>query len=555
MPERRGLRFWLGLAAAVLVLHLVLIQPNHPAAATWGAFRFFPHELPLVLLLLATAPVAARRGLRLAIVAFLLAMAVVKLADFATRIAFYRSFNPVFDMHLLHAAWEMASGALGAAATLAAVLSALAVLAALAALLWWASGRIAALRPPRAAALLLVPAVALVALDLFRLPGLDPPGSPFTLRLAWEHVRDARIARQNLASFRDEAERDPYADEPPATLLAGLQGHDVLLMFAESYGRTALDNPRYAPTIRATLAEAEPALAAAGLAARSAFLLAPMVGGQSWLAHASVLSGLWIDNQGRYRALVRSPRQTLVGYAAGAGWHTAAVAPAVSRAWPEADYYGYATVLAAADLGYRGAPFNWVTMPDQYTLAAFERLLLEPSPRAPVFAEIALISSHAPWTPIPPRLPWEAVGDGSVFTPHALSGDPPAVVWRDQDRVRDQFRQALDYTLAIALDFTARRAHELPLVILLGDHQPAAFVHEGFGGLQVPVHVIGPPQLVARLDGWGWTAGLLPDADAPVWRMDAFRDRFLDAFAADELACGGLPLPAGQEPLPLRASC
>ena len=44
--------------------------------------------------------------------------------------------------------------------------------------------------------------------------------------------------------------------------------------------------------------------------------------------------------------------------------------PAITLAWPEAGYFGYDRVLAAHDLGYRGLPFNWVTMPDQFTLAA-----------------------------------------------------------------------------------------------------------------------------------------------------------------------------------------
>ena len=50
--------------------------------------------------------------------------------------------------------------------------------------------------------------------------------------------------------------------------------------------------------------------------------------------------------------------------------------PAITLPWPEADWFGYDRVLAARDLGYRGQPFNWVTMPDQFTLAAFERQLL-----------------------------------------------------------------------------------------------------------------------------------------------------------------------------------
>ena len=114
-------------------------------------------------------------------------------------------------------------------------------------------------------------------------------------------------------------------------------------------------------------------------------------------------------------------------------------------------------MLAAADLGYRGKPFNWVTMPDQFTLAAFERELLDPGPRPPVFAEIALISSHAPWTPIPPLLPWEALGDGRVFDAYATAGDPPEVVWRDPDRVREQYRRALDYVLRAVGGFAERQ--------------------------------------------------------------------------------------------------
>ena len=361
----------------------------------------------------------------------------------------------------------------------------------------------------------------------------DPPGDANTARLAWEHLRDARAARRNLAAFRAEAARDRYADLPPEAILPALRGQDVLLVFVESYGRAVLENPRYAPTITAALADAEARLAAAGLAMRSGFLTAPMIGGQSWLAHGSVLSGLPVDDQGRYRAMIASPRRTLLHLAQAAGWQTVAVMPAITLAWPEADYFGYDRVLAAADLGYRGKPFNWVTMPDQFTLASLERQVLDATPRPPVFAEIALISSHAPWTPIPPILPWDTLGDGTVFDPYATSGDPPEVVWRDRDRVRAQYLASLDYALRTLAAFAERHAADPPLLVILGDHQPAAFVSEDPTGRDVPVHVIGRPDTLARLDQWGWTPGLLPAADVPAWPMHAFRDRFLDAFAAD----------------------
>ncbi|WP_436851097.1 hypothetical protein [Streptomyces flaveolus] len=38
------------------------------------------------------------------------------------------------------------------------------------------------------------------------------------------------------------------------------------------------------------------------------------------------------------------------------------------------------------------------------------------------------------------------------------------------------------------------------------------------------------PGVLERISGWGWTEDLKPAADAPVWAMDAFRDRFLRAY-------------------------
>lgn len=524
-------------ALAVGAIHLALVQPNHPAALTPRALLVFPLELPVILLGLVLARGALCRAMRALVGGSLTAMSVLKLADFAANAAYVRPFNPVLDMHLLPASWRMLSGAVGLPAALAAVAALVVGLALLGAALWWAAGRIARIDPPRglrvAAAVLLAPAAILALLDAAReVSPVDPPGAAFTGRLAWEHLRDGLRSGGDLARFRAEAAGDGFADLPGSGLMPALQGADVFLVFVESYGRAALENPLYAPTITATLEGIEERLAARGLAMRSGFLTAPMVGGQSWLAHASVLSGLWIDNQRRYAALLASPRRTLLHLARRAGWRTVAVMPAITLAWPESGYFGYDRVLAADDLQYRGLPFNWVTMPDQFTLAQFERLALAEAPRAPVFAEIALISSHAPWTPIPPLIPWDEVGDGRVFDPHAVAGEPPSVVWRDQDRVRDQYRQALDYTLRVVGGFAERRADTALLIVVLGDHQPAAFVSGDPSGRDVPIHVIGARDQVALLEGWDWTPGLIPAQDAPAWPMSAFRDRFLAAFGS-----------------------
>ena len=39
------------------------------------------------------------------------------------------------------------------------------------------------------------------------------------------------------------------------------------------------------------------------------------------------------------------------------------------------------------------------------------------------------------------------------------------------------------------------------------------------------------PAVLAPVAEWGWQDGLLPGPSAPVWRMDAFRDRFLESYS------------------------
>ncbi|MCA0963930.1 sulfatase-like hydrolase/transferase [Salipiger bermudensis] len=527
-----GARLALGLFASALLIDLVLIQPNHPAALGWGALRLVPLELPVLLLgLLALG----RRATGLALVAALalLVMVLVKLADFGVYTAFARSYDPVADLHLLPAGLHLLSGSIGVLGT--ALLGALLVLA-LAAVAWllflalalWARTGSRLSRPARLAAGIVALVFAGLSAAEIRTAlngwqGWNPPGAAFTSRLAAEHLRDFRRARTALTAFRLASRTDPWDGQ--GGLLAQLGGRDVVIVFVESYGRAAYDNPLYAARHAETLASGEAALRQAGLEARSGWLRSPVMGGQSWLAHASLVSGLDVSDQTRYRALLTSDRKTLFTLARQAGYQSVAVAPAIVMPWPEGPQLGFETVLAAADLGYAGLPYNWVTMPDQYTLSAYDRLA---PPGAPRLTEIALISSHAPWTPVAEMVPWDAVGDGSVFDAQAVAGPSPGEVWADRDSIRDQYGRALDYSIETVLSWAALPRERQPLLIVLGDHQAAGFVSQ-HGGMDVPVHLIGPPEAVALFEGWGWSSGLTPDPALQSWPMSAFRDRFLEA--------------------------
>jgi len=525
------------LVLAALVLHLLLIQPNHPAAMTWQALIVFPLELPVILLGLIALPQAGwGRVLRGALVAVLMAIAILKAADFAMFTALGRGFNPVADLSLIKAGLRLATGAIGPVLTLGAGLAALVAVACVGWALWWASGvwaRIAA--PPMlargmAAASVLFAGVATAeighAMGRWDLP-LSPPGAAFTARMGLERIGMARATLADLRAFEAAAANDPYAARE--TLLRGID-RDVLIVFVESYGRTSLDTPLYAETHRATLTEAEARLGALGLEMRSGLLSAPTRGGQSWLSHATFANGLWIADQTSYAAALASNRRSLFHIASDAGFRTAAVMPQITLDWPESARMGFETVLAARDLGYAGLPFNWVTMPDQFTFAALDRLLRDGRDERPLFAQLALGSSHAPWVPVPELVSWDDIGNGRIFDEMAQSGDPPDVVWRDRDRVRDQYRQAVDYALSVVFDYAARHAADPPLIFVVGDHQAAGFVALD-DRPDVPVHVIGPEALVTAAADWGWTEGLIPGEGVEVRSMAGMRDMILDAYS------------------------
>lgn len=526
------------LILAFAILYLVLIQPNHPAAMTWGALAMFPLELPVVLTALMLAGKStAGIVLRVLLVAALVSIALLKLADFATFIAFNRGFNVLVDLNLASAGWVLLQGSVGPALAIAALLVVLVALLGLIAALWWASGVWAGLTIRGGlrgvTALVLVGATMLAIAEIGqarRAWSLPPqmaqwmPGAAFTARVGLERVQQIRDTRADLARFNDAARTDPMRGAGP--FFDGLSGRDLILIYVESYGRSSFENPLYVPTHTGTLRRIEADLAARGLDMRSSWARAPMVGGQSWLAHGSVASGMWLDSQGRYRALLASPRLTLFHFAQDAGLRTVAVKPAHVFPWPEGAFFGFDAIYNAADLGYAGEPFNWITMPDQFTLDALDRLERNRAERPPIFAQVALVSSHAPWVPVPELIDWDEIGDGTIFDQWALTGDPPDMVWRDHDRVRDQFRQAIDYSLQTIGAWAARHAQDPPLIIAIGDHEPARFV-SGVEGFDVPIHVIGPPDLVATFDALGWSAGLIPDPALPVHPMDNLRDLIL----------------------------
>lgn len=523
-----------GAAFAALWLALVLPDPTHGVA---------PLDLLVVpvegLALVAAAlvlPGRPRRWLALGFGAVAGVLVVLRIVDAGFAKVLDRPFDPLGDWSYFGSGVGVLGDSIGTAgARLAAVGVVIAIVAVVVALALGADrvARVASEhRPPALRTIaVLAPLWAVAAAGSLHVPGGPPVAAAASSALFADTVDRVRDDITDRRQFAAEIEADAYADVPADQVLTGLRGRDVLLVFVESYGRTATRGSSYSGGVREVLRDGTRRLAAAGYATRSGFLTSPTFGAASWLAHATTQSGLWVDSERRYDQLADSDRLTLTSAFAGAGWRTVFDVPANTRDWPEGtDLYGYDALYDSRNVGYEGPEFGYAPVPDQYTLEHFRRTELAGRDRAPVFAEIDLISSHHPWTPSPPLVPWDEVGDGSVF--HGTTeGVPEVDEALDADRVRELYGRSIEYSWETLVSFLETYPDRDRVLIVLGDHEPHAYVSGDDAGHDVPISVIARDRdVVRRIAGWDWDRGLLPSEDAPVWPMSDVRDRVLDAF-------------------------
>jgi hypothetical protein len=346
-------------------------------------------------------------------------------------------------------------------------------------------------------------------------------------------VRTVQADIRDSAMFAKQISHDRFRSTPGDQLLRALRGKDVLLVFVESYGQVSIQGSSFSSAIDALLNQGTKQLRSAGFAARSAFLDAPGFGGISWLAHSTLQSGVWVNSQRRYNQLVGTNRFNLTEAFGRAGWRTINFAPADDRDWAEgASYYHYDQLYDRRDMGYRGPGFTYAPMPDQYMFAALQRLELAKTHRRPLFAEVDTVSSHMPWNRIPQPLPWSEVGNGSIFNRIPAYREPDSFWWHPR-QVKAAYARSLEYALNTLISFVRHYGNKNLVLIVVGDEQPLPIVSGQNATHNVPISIIArDPEVMKRVAMWDWDAGLLPTPRAPVWRMDAFRDRFLTAYGS-----------------------
>jgi hypothetical protein len=523
---------WLTTALACALVLFALNAPNQAGLFSVAAFARIPVEGLLAVAVILVLPLREGRVLA-ALGGFGLGvLTIVKILDIAVYGTLARPFDLVLDWALFEPAADFLTDSIGSGGTIAVGIGAGLLALAVLALMPFAVIRITGLLVRHRTASTRAVGAVVVACAILTATGVQVLPDVPVASLAYNRWLDVRAGLADQEKFAAESKIDAFRDTPNDQLLNALRGKDVVFAFIESYGRDAVEDPEFASEVGTVLDAGTARLGAAGYASSSGWLTSPTAGGYSWLAHATLLSGLWIDNQQRYRNLVSGDRFTLTNAFHRASWQTVGVMPRLTDTWPEKAFYEFERIYDFRNLGYQGPSFSFATMPDQYTMSFFQRTEMAKAERGPVMAEIELISSHAPWAPLPRLVDWDAVGDGSIFNPQPGEGLQPNDVWGEPAKVRTEYRRSVEYTLQTLIEYIEKYGDDDLVFVFLGDHQPAPIITGENASRDVPITIVSRDRGVQeRVAAWGWQDGLKPGPQTPVWPMNSFRDRFLTTFA------------------------
>jgi phosphatidylglycerophosphate synthase len=521
---------------AALLVWAVLVAPEQPKYLTLSAFLRIPVEGLVLIAVALVLPVLPRRVLAVIAGLALTLVVVLKVLNYGFFTTFNRPFDPIGDTGSVGIGVTTLRELFGrteADLIIVGIGAGVVVLAVLLTLAMLRLTKVAA--DNRRAALRVIGAVgavwALCWVFGAQLISHTPIASALSASVVVDGVKAVQADIHDQSVFASEIKHDSLRNTPTSQLLTGLRGKDVLFVFIEAYGQQAVQGRSFSPPVDAALSAGDKQLASAGFSSRSGFLTSSTYGGISWLAHSTLQSGVWVNSQRRYNQLMTTNRFTLSDAFKRAGWRTVDDVPSNDYYWPQGtSYYHYDKLYDRRNVGYRGPTYTYASMPDQYTYAALQRLELSKKKRPPLFAEVDTVSSHMPWNRIPEQIPWNTVGNGSVFN-RAPSDHETGAFWSNPPRVQAAYGRSIVYSLNSLISFVKHLNDKKLVMVMVGDHQPLPIVSGHNSNHDVPISIIAhDPKVLKQIGSWGWGNGLRPKANAPVWPMSAFRNRFLGAF-------------------------
>jgi hypothetical protein len=338
-------------------------------------------------------------------------------------------------------------------------------------------------------------------------------------------VANLETSHAIYSSVRQQLRNSPYRAFDAVKLR---RRPDVYLIFVESYGRVMMEHHFMRPAWRKRADAMQRGLATAGWHSASAFTVAPVAGGRSWLAEASVLTGIKVDYEAVFHHLIGQIERVpnLVSLLQNQGYNTILLAPAdrVRKGVEEANYYNYHRVVRFNDLHYRGPKMGWGIVPDQYSLYHTQENVLRSAQR-PLFFNYHMVSSHTPFEPVPELVDdWRSLG-GAPSDPSPVDDSKRNALgmrmkryaysqprFMPMGKLRTQMARNYADTIVYDLELLQRFLEQLSgdaLVIVMGDHQPP-FVAKETESFDAPIHLFArDPGLLAEFLANGFKPGLM----------------------------------------------
>jgi hypothetical protein len=491
-------------------------------------------ELALAVLAFALARqlggAAGRRAVRWASAAWV-ALVIGRYLDVMAPALYGRPINLYWDSRHMKAVFEMMTNSVPAPLVLGGLVAVVALLGVAYVAARWAWSRVIAGLEHTGARRALVTAAGLVVClwGAQHLAAVGPQSSPVASTVSRAYWRHASLLATQLTSRAERAAASRVSVESD---LGAVRGADVYLLFVESYGAVTYDRPEVASLVSEARARFKTAVRESGRQVVSAFVESPTFAGSSWLAHVSLLTGVETRDEGANGLLMSQFRDTLVTTFSRQGYRTVALMPGLSHSWPEGGFYRFDHIYDEYAMDYQGPVFSWWTVPDQFALARLDAL--EDSRQAPGqsrFVFFPTTSTHAPFGPTAPyQSDWERVVSRAPYDAAAVAREK--ALEPDWTNMAPSYGHAVSYAYDSIGGYLRRHAGRDIVVVMLGDHQPAAAVAGDGASWDVPVHIIASRrEVLDRLLARGFHEGLAPPRRA-IGKMHTLLPVLLDTFGS-----------------------
>ncbi len=338
---------------------------------------------------------------------------------------------------------------------------------------------------------------------------------------------------------------DEAAQAPRESVLAALAKADLYLMPLESLGAITYDEPEMDARLRPARRQFEEDLRAGGFQVVSGFLKSPTFAGGSDLAHLSLLSGIDLSDPMRHDVLLTTQRQTLITLFQSQGYRTYGVYPGVFWDWPERAFYRFDVYVDGPALAYPGPEMGFWKIPDQFSAVKFEALHPRRAEDPPRLAFFPTITSHLPFSPVPPFQPdWARLLTAQPYDPadtnRALAERPNWAM------MRPDYLRMVEYTYRWLGGYLRRRSGRDVFFVLVGDHQPAASVTGPGASWDVPVYLVSRNErLLERFVRLGYRPGVEPPRQS-LGGLHDLTSHLLAAFSAQGPGTVATRLAQGQ---------